>query len=48
MRLLRRFRQVHDWGGLSSSSGRGGYMKGCTPEGDNRPWFIIIILGLVS
>jgi hypothetical protein len=44
MRLLRRFRQVHDRGGLSSSGARGGYMKGCAPEGDSRPWFIIIIL----
>jgi hypothetical protein len=47
-RLFRRCRQIHDWNGLSSYSGHGGDMKGCTPEGSSRPWFIIIILGPVS
>jgi hypothetical protein len=46
--LLRRLWQIHDRGSLSSSSGRGGYMKGCAPGGGNRPCFVIIILGPVS
>jgi hypothetical protein len=33
---------------LGSSGGRGGYMKGFNPGGGNRPYFVIIVLGLVS
>jgi hypothetical protein len=40
--------QVHDRNGLGSCSGRSGNMKGYTPKGSSRPWFIIIILGPVS